>query len=224
MATHVSMPTDFDSTKRGVIRDIAKLFDVLGWLSPAILPMKRMYREFWNLKLDWDEEVPNHMKKRHSKWRTEFKLLASLRHHFRGRIPLTVELHGYSDASETAYAAVIYARATYASGPPSSQLVVAKTKVAPLKSRSIPELELCGANLLAKLLTTTRHTLDVPLENVFAYSDSTIVITWLDGTPQRYKIYVANRIVSTYPHRVGDMCQQKRTLQTQHPGERLQQS
>ena len=61
----------------------------------------------------------------------------------------------------------------------------------------MPQLELCGANLLAKLLTTTRQTLNIPLKNVYAYCDSTIVLAWLDGSPQRYRIYVANRIAST---------------------------
>ena len=37
MATHVSLPTTYVTTKRGVISDVAKTFDVLGWLSPAIL-------------------------------------------------------------------------------------------------------------------------------------------------------------------------------------------
>ena len=88
-------------------------------------------------------------------------------------------------------------RATYSSGPPTSNLVISKTRVAPLKSRTIPQLELCEAHLLAKLLTSTSQTLDIPLENIYAYTDSTIVLAWLDGSPQRYKIYVANRIVNT---------------------------
>ena len=46
-------------------------------------------------------------------------------------------------------------------------------------------------------MTTTRQTLDVPLEKIFVYSDSTTVIAWLDGTPKRYTIYKANRIATT---------------------------
>ena len=162
--------------------------------------MKIMYRELWKAKLDWDEEVSDHFKSKHQRWRKELYLLASInlqRHYFQKKKPLTVELHGYCDASMEAYAAVIYVRATYSAAPPSSHLVVAKTRVAPLKTRSIPQLELCGANLLATLLTTTRQTLDVPLQSIHAYSDSTIVLAWLDGSPQRYKIFIANRIAST---------------------------
>ena len=200
MATHVNLPATYASTKRGIVSDIARTFDVLGWLSPAILPMKLLYRELWQLHLEWDEEVTSHLKRKHQRWREELHLLATVklpRHYYQKKKPLTVELHGYCDASKEAYAAVIYVRATYTAGPPSSPLVVSKTRVAPLKPRTIPQLEQCGANLLAKLLTTTRQTLNVPLQDVHAYCDSTIVLVWLDGSPQRYKIYVANRIAST---------------------------
>ena len=179
MATHVNLPAIYASTKRGIISDIARTFDVLGWLSPAILPMKIMYRELWKTKLDWDEEVSNFLKKKHQRWRKELCLLATVklpRHYYQKKNPLTVELHGYCDASMEAYAAVIYVRATYTAGPPSSYLVVSKTRVAPLKTRSVPQLELCGANLLAKLLTTTRQTLGIPLKDVYKAVASTLKV------------------------------------------------
>ena len=92
---------------------------------------------------------------------------------------------------------MIYARATYASGSPTSTLVLSKTRVAPLDERTIPELELCGAHLLARILSATSETLSVSKDNVFAYTDSSIVLAWLDGKPKRYRLYVANRISKT---------------------------
>ena len=92
---------------------------------------------------------------------------------------------------------MVYLRAVYETGPPTSVLVLSKTRVAPLVERTIPELELCGAHLLAKILETTSLTLDIPKENISAYSDSTIVLAWLDGNPKRYRLYVANRISKT---------------------------
>ena len=51
-----------------------------------------------------------------------------------------------------------------------------------------------GAHLLAKLLHHVREVLCIPLHNVYAWTDSTIVLNWLDGNPRRFKTYVGNRI------------------------------
>ena len=200
MATQVELSSSYSSTKRGVVSDISKTFDVLGWLSPVILKMKLLYRELWIRKLEWDQEVPDDLKLEHKTWRQDLLLLADVRMprcYFTGENPKDITLHGFSDASKNAFSAVIYIRATYASKSPSASLVLAKTRVAPLDGRSIPELELCGAHLLAQILSTTSQTLGIPMERVKAYSDSTIVLAWLDGSPKRDKIYVANRICKT---------------------------
>ena len=65
--------------------------------------------------------------------------------------PIEIELHGFSDASSQAYAAVVYIRSIYENGGVRVQLVACKTRVAPLKRQSIPRLELLGAVLLARL-------------------------------------------------------------------------
>ena len=109
MATSVELPTAYSSTKRGVVSDIARTFDILGWLSPVILPMKVLYRELWVKKLDWDQEVPDELKQQHEKWRSELHLLVEVRmprHYFNKRKPLTVSLHGFSDVSKLAFAGV----------------------------------------------------------------------------------------------------------------------
>ena len=198
--TSIGLPENYTSTKRGIVSDIAKTFDVLGWISPVILPMKILYRDLWQEKLDWDEEVTQNHKDRHRKWREELPLLKEVRlprHYFGSEKPKSIQLHGFADASKEAYGAVIFIRATYNTGAPTVELVISKSKVTPLAARSIPQLELCGANLLAKLMTTTRQTLEIPINDVFAYTDSTVVLAWLDGQTKRYCIYSANRIAST---------------------------
>ena len=71
-------------------------------------------------------------------------------------------------------------------------LVASKTKVAPIKCLTIPRLDLCGASILTNLLEHIRLTLNIPTENIRAWTDSTIVINWLDGNPRRFKTYVGN--------------------------------
>ena len=75
-------------------------------------------------------------------------------------------------------------------------LVLAKTEVAPLKQLTIPWLELCGAYLLSQLLDHTKNIYRLPISTVHAWTDSTIVLNWLNGSPKRFKTFVGNHISS----------------------------
>ncbi|GFW41821.1 DUF1758 domain-containing protein [Trichonephila clavipes] len=105
----------------------------------------------------------------------------------------TVELHGFADASSLAYAATIYCRQKH-NGKIKVQLLVSKTKVAPVKEVSIPRLELCGAHLLSKLFKSVLRTLKHYTFDVFTWTDSKIVLSWLSSHPRKWKTFVANRI------------------------------
>ena len=65
---------------------------------------------------------------------------------------LSLNLLGVFDASEDAYAGVIYLRLSDSDGNVHISLVTAKIKVAPIKLLTIPRLELCGAHLLTQLV------------------------------------------------------------------------
>ena len=179
MSTHVQLPDKFVSTKRGIVSDTARAFDVLGWVAPVILQMKVLFQKLWQLKVGWDEELPEELRLQHEQWRAELPLLRDIqlpRCYFLAAPSVSVQLHGFSDASSAAYAAVVYLRATYEDGSITCRLVVAKTRVAPLKQLSIPKLELCGAAMLAELLAITRETLQVPNTQIHAWCDSTVAL------------------------------------------------
>ena len=80
------------------------------------------------------------------------------------------QLHGFSDASEDAYSAVVYLRMVDTQGDIHTSLVTSKTRVSPIKRHSIPRLELCGALLLARLLHHTKEVLTMSIINVYACS------------------------------------------------------
>ena len=186
------------TTKRMITSDIVRTFDVLGWFAPSTVVMKILLQNLWELHLNWDEELPSNLRNQPATWKSQLHLLADKdieRCYFRKDDTTTsIQLHGFTDASEAAYAAVIYLRATYTAYPPTVTLVSVKTKVAPLKRLTIPRLELCGTQLLAKLANAARKALNISTDQTTLWADSTIVLHWLDGSPRRYKAFVGNRI------------------------------
>ena len=204
LAVQVQLPSQFISTKRGIASDTAKSFDVLGWLSPFMLHMKILFQSMWKEKIDWDTPLKDDLTAQHVWWRKELPLLKHItvpRCYFPGKSkPKQTELQGFSDASEAAYSAVVYVRAVYEDGSVSSTLVVAKTKVAPLKSVSITRLELCGAVLLTELMEAAGVALDIPKSKRHGWCDNTTAICWLKGIPSRWKTYVANRVSLASDH------------------------
>ena len=75
-----------------------------------------------------------------------------------------------------------------------TSLVMSKTKVAPIKRLSIPRLERCGAQVLTQLLRHAKDVFQLPMNSIFAWTDSTIVLNWLTGNPRRLKTFVGNRV------------------------------
>ena len=191
-------------TKRMLISDISKTFDILGWFSPTIIKVKILFQKLWELKIDWDDPVPMEIHLPWSQWRSELPILSTRlipRCYFPPDVCIkTTQLHEFSDASEDAYSAVVYFRLTDTSGNIHVSLVTSKTKVAPIKRLTIPRLELCGAYLLSDVLYHVKGVFNIPMCNTFAWCDSTIVIDWLNGNPRRFKTFVGNRISHIINH------------------------
>lgn len=109
----------------------------------------------------------------------------------------TLEIHGFAEASERAYAAMMYLRVCLAEQTPIS-LVMAKTKVAPLRRVSLPRLELGAVTLLAKLSEHMRSTLGLDSVPVFHWTDSMVVLGWIHGHSARWTTFVANRVAEIH--------------------------
>ncbi|UYV64759.1 hypothetical protein LAZ67_3001892 [Cordylochernes scorpioides] len=85
-----------------------------------------------------------------------------------------VQLHGFGDDSEDAYAAAVYMRIPTDDGV-GVKLLASRTKLAPMRKMSIPRLELCAALLLTRLMENIMEELDIKLESDTCWSDSTIL-------------------------------------------------
>ncbi|XP_046970589.1 uncharacterized protein LOC124537742 [Vanessa cardui] len=134
-------------TKESSLKNLSKDFDPLGLLSPLVITMKMLLQRLWLDKLSWDEPLSPVI---NLQWQTIVKALCNLNEI---RIPRMVvchsyeelELHIFTDASERAYGACAYVRSVNDAGECSVRLLMAKSRVAPLKTTSIPRLELMGA-------------------------------------------------------------------------------
>ena len=186
------------ATKREIASDIAKTYDVLGWFSPSIIKSKIFLQKLWERRIDWDDAVPPDLLELWRRWKTELPLLSKVeipRCYFPTSIDdCSVQLHGFSDASEDAYSAVVYVRSESSRGLIHTSLVTSKTRVAPIKRQTIPRLELCGALLLSQLITHVNSVLSLPSCELFAWTDSMVVLGWIQGDPRRFKPFVANRV------------------------------
>lgn len=184
-------------SKRLILSKIAQIFDPLGHIGPVVLVAKILMQEIWATKLGWDEELPLSIK---NKWKTfsnNLYHLASLnipRCIFTSSSTIEIQIHGFSDASMSAYGACVYVRAIYADNSVSCNLVCSKSRIAPLKTVSLPRLELCGALLLSRLIHKIVAIIDIKINNVYLWTDSSIVLSWLNSSPNRWTTFVANRV------------------------------
>ena len=192
-----SSPPTQPLTKRLLLSDTSQVFDPLGRLSPLVVSLKTLFQHCWTLGSDWDIPLPPEIVARWSSVRDSFSALKNLRI---ARFVLCTnavrhELHIFCDASEMAYAAAAYVVSFNGSGHGHTALLCARTRVAPVKTVSLPRLEICAAHLGSKLATVIIKSLaSADVVFVTGWTDSTVVLSWLNDLPRRWTTFVANRV------------------------------
>lgn len=194
-------------TKRNILSDLAKIYDPLGWISPCIITFKIIFQSLWKAGLNWDDPVPHAYQELWSNFRKEMTQISNFRiqrYLFKNTLS-KFKLFGYADSSELAYGAVIYlveydSQNNYID----SNLIYAKFKVAPLKSLTIPRLELTAALTLVNSIKFILRAFEIKLEFIYLLSDSTVVLNWISSPPYKFKTFVSNRITEIqsldFPH------------------------
>lgn len=188
-------PESCSYTKREVLSQIYKLFDPAGWLAPCIIVAKIIMQRIWTEGTQWDEVISPESLVQWKSFQSSHQFINNIEipRWFDYSPKCDVQFHGFSDASEKAYAAVLYVRIRTDESI-STHLLSCKTRVAPLKTISIPRLELCGATLLAEMIDNLIPKLQIKNYSLFCWSDSTIVLSWLSKPPFYWTTFVANRV------------------------------
>ncbi|XP_011405271.1 PREDICTED: uncharacterized protein LOC100637172, partial [Amphimedon queenslandica] len=186
-------------TKRSIVSIVGKFYDPLGILSPVIIRFKILFQELCREKRDWDEPITGPLLTRWHMLINDLKASESV------RIKRCVseqqgmcELIGFCDASMAAYAAVVYLK----DGNGVVRVIAAKTRVAPLKTQSVPRLELLAALLLSRLIENVLESVSMVLaiSRVTCYTDSQIVWHWIRGEDKSWKPFVQKRVKEIRQH------------------------
>ncbi|GFS89584.1 integrase catalytic domain-containing protein [Trichonephila clavipes] len=104
-----------------------------------------------------------------------------------------LSIHTFVDASKTAYAACIFLRSESNTGSVTVQLLQARSRITPMKTITIPRLELMAATIGARLVSSVKHALKISNIKTYFWTDSSTVLTWIIRREQ-WSVFVANRI------------------------------
>jgi len=162
-----------------------------------VLPMKILLQNVWIDRLSWDEVLPEEYRNQVEKWYNDLKAVRDI------KIPRCVtdinssrQLHTFCDASQDAYAAVSFIRSVDADGMVTVSLLMARSRLAPIRRPSIPRME-----LLACVVGETTHfiieSLDLNLTSCFLWSDSTTALAWIRSN-DKWGTFVGNRVRGIY--------------------------
>lgn len=186
-------------TKREALKIVMSLFDPLGLASPVTIQAKQLLQEIWRRGTTWDEKIDPDLAASWQKWLIQLKNLVNVsvpRGYPDFHSAASIQLHVFTDASETAYATALYWRTVSREGEVKITLIAAKTKVAPLKVTSIPRLELQAAVLGARMAAAVKQEHQQTPESTTFWTDSRTTLTWIRTGSRSYKPYVAHRVAA----------------------------
>ncbi|XP_052799095.1 uncharacterized protein LOC128230691 [Mya arenaria] len=182
-------------TKRTILQHTSMMYDPLGLLIPVTIRAKIILQELWEKKYAWDSPLPHELQQ---KWQEIARDMNSASSSSFNRCLFNFEaddnvnaadetiLHVLSDASMTSYGATVYICRVN-----QSALVMAKSRVAPLKKLTLPRLELMAAVIGARLGRHVQQQLNI--SKMELWSDSQITLHWLQSMKSLPR-FVRNRV------------------------------
>ena len=176
---------------------VTGVFVPLSTTSPIIIKAKIRLRKLGQDGLQWTDVVGGEDR---NWWLLWFKQLRRLndvampRRLFPDRSNLEASaLHTFWDASEKAYATVIYVWSLFSNGQVVVRQVKATNKLAPKKTISVPKLELNAALLCAKITKAMQTALLSHFRRRQFWTDSN-VRNWIRAAASDYQVFVSNGV------------------------------
>ena len=187
-------------TKRNCLALLAKLWDPIGMIAPVTIKFRIDLQELWCSGYGWDDVTSEEIQR---KWKENLKTMNYLLSlEFDRKLKPTnanapPEIHGFSDAGDQAYGAVLFLRWELIDGSFVCVPVIIKAFVAPAKKKSIPRLELLGSLTLARIYDACTKMLtfaDIDQAKKFLWIDSTTVLSWIKTPPKEFRPFVSARV------------------------------
>jgi len=180
------------STKRELASYLCSVWDPFGYLAPFVLHFKLLLQKAWRDKIEWDQELPIEIAEAiKSQLGFDRSFISVPRCLIKNG---QCELFCVCDSSERAYSACVYVGVRDGAGNlNSSQLLISKVRLAPVRKITIPKLELLGALLLAKLVHLVRNQIHLDFKTHF-FCDSQTVLHWIQNKEKQWVPFVQRRV------------------------------
>ncbi|XP_068221796.1 uncharacterized protein [Palaemon carinicauda] len=182
-------------TKWKIASLVSKLWDPTGMLSPVTIRYKICLQDLWASGVGWDDELSEEQIKMWKGYVHEMNQLIGFRLDRMIKPEDSLgdpQLHGFSDASESALGSVIWLKWNTSHGA-ELKFVIAKSLVAPLKQRSIPCLELTTAVVMARLALLVLQVVG-RVSTMKLWTDSEVVLAWARSPARSFKPFVSTRV------------------------------
>ena len=155
--------------------------------------------------MSWDDPIPEDILPLWEKWRTELPLFGKLTFPRCLKPPdfgdsVRIQIHSFSDANDTGIGQISYLRMENERSEVHVSFLMAKSRVAPLKPISVPRLELTAADISVNVAAMLKSELDIDNIQCYYYTDSEIVIGYINNDARRFHVYVGNRVQHIRDH------------------------
>ena len=211
-------------TKRNILSIITSVYDPVGYLQPIVIKLKILFQKLCKSKLQWDDDIGILA----NKWKeivasiTSSETVSFNRCFYLNDINDPIDkcyLHGFSDTSISAFAAVVYFKSVSRCGNVAIKFVTLKSRIVPLnKTYTIPKLELLRNVILSSLIRFF----------IICCTKKLLLKTFFVGRIHlflhpRYELLIKNsnylyriessKFVKMYMHPYGDIVTRKKILQ-----------